>query len=222
MKLRHPSLIKTVGFGLAGVLAGWFSTLRYREFEQEPGVVPQTPGLKERFIYAFWHETLLIPALAYRHQNAYMLISQHADGELIAQICRHLGIRVTRGSTTRGGVAALRQMSKLLDESHVGITPDGPKGPRRVCQLGAVKLASETGRAIIPCGFAFHHCRRMVSWDRFAIPFPFTPCVGISGKPLYVPAGLNRGELENYRIELEEAMLELTNIAEQWAACERW
>jgi lysophospholipid acyltransferase (LPLAT)-like uncharacterized protein len=222
MKLRHPFLIKTASLALSGVLRAWFGTIRYRWRETVPSTTPHTIQSDERYIYAFWHETLLIPAMAYPHSNIHMLISQHADGELIAQICRHLGIRVTRGSTTRGGAAALREMITLSQHSHIAITPDGPRGPRRIAQVGAVKLASETGRAIVPCGFAFHHCWRAPSWDRFAVPYPGTPCVGVAGEPIHVPAGLNRGELENHRIRLEEAMLATTAEAESWAARERW
>src|SRR5215213_6686867 len=123
MKLRHPSLIRAAGFGLAGVLAAWLGTLRYRAFERVKGNIPGSPGQTEPFIYAFWHETLLIPAMAYRHLNAYMLVSQHADGELMAQICRHIGIKVTRGSPKRGGAASLLAMTGLLKHSHIGITP---------------------------------------------------------------------------------------------------
>jgi lysophospholipid acyltransferase (LPLAT)-like uncharacterized protein len=222
MKLRNPLLLRAAGFGLAGFLNVWLGSLRYRYRETVPGVIPQTPGLSERFIYTFWHETLLIPALAYSRQNVHMLISQHADGELISQICRHLGIRVTRGSTTRGGAAALLHMRKLSEHSHIAITPDGPRGPRRVAQLGAIKLASETGLRIVPCGFAFHRCWRAPSWDRFAIPMPTTPCVGVSAAPIAVPGGLNRGELETYRIRLEQSMGEITTLAEEWAARETW
>ncbi|MFQ3650236.1 MAG: lysophospholipid acyltransferase family protein [Gemmataceae bacterium] len=222
MKLRHPFWIKTAALTLSGILQAWFGTLRYRWQEAVPGTTPHSLRGPERFIFTFWHETLLIPAMAYQRQNIHMLISQHADGELIAQICRHLGIRVTRGSTTRGGAAALRQMIELSRRSHIAITPDGPRGPRRIAQLGAVKLASETGRAIVPCGFAFHRCWRAPSWDRFAVPYPGTPCVGVSAEPLAVPPGLDRGELELYRIRLEDAMLQVTAYAESWAARERW
>jgi lysophospholipid acyltransferase (LPLAT)-like uncharacterized protein len=222
MKLRHPSLIKAAGFGLAGVMAAWLGTLRYRAFELVKGNTPWSAAPSDRFIYTFWHETLLIPAFAYSRLNVHILISQHADGELIAQVCRHLGLRVTRGSAKRGGAAALLHMSELLNHSHVAITPDGPTGPRRIAKVGAVKLASETGRAIVPVGFAFHRCWRAPSWDRFAVPLPFTPCVGVNGEAIHVPPGLGRGGLEEYRVRLEQAMLDVTAAAEGRAARERW
>ena len=222
MKLRNPYVLKTAALALSGVLQAWFATLRYRWDEAVPGTTPHTMDGREKFIFTFWHETLLIPAMAYQRQNIHMLISQHADGELIAQICRHLGIRVTRGSTSRGGAAALREMIALSRHSHLAITPDGPRGPRRIAQVGAVKLASETGLAIVPCGFASHRCWRAASWDRFVVPYPGSPCVGVSGPPLWVPRGLDRGELEHYRLRLECALLEVTARAESWATRERW
>lgn len=222
MKLRNPALIRAAGLGLAGVLNAWLGTLRYRSRALVPGIVPTDPTISERFIYAFWHETLLIPAMAYRGQNVRVLISQHADGELIAQVCRHLGLGVVRGSTTRGGAGALKEMMDLASCSHLAITPDGPRGPRRVAQHGAVYLAAETGLAIVPCGFAFHHAWRAPSWDRFAVPMPFTPAVGVAAPPIRVPSGLGRGELEQHRIRLEQAMHEVTRIAEEMAAREQW
>lgn len=222
MKLRHPALINAAGFALAGVLTAWLGSLRYRPFERFPGCIPWRDGTSDTFIYAFWHETLLIPALAYRRLPVHILISQHADGELITQVCRHLGVKVTRGSATRGGAAALLTMQRLLETSSVALTPDGPKGPRRVAKIGAVKLASETGRAIVPLGFAFHRCWRAGSWDRFAVPYPFSPCVGVNAEPIRVPPGVGRGGLENYRVRLEEALLDATRQAEDRAARERW
>ena len=93
---------------------------------------------------------------------------------------------------------------------------------RRVAKIGAVKLASDTGRAIVPLGFAFHRCWRAPSWDRFAVPMPFSPCVGVNAEPIHVPPDLSRGELEEYRLRLEKAMHEVTAIAEDRAAKERW
>lgn len=222
MKLRHPSLINAAGFGVAGLLSAWFATLRYREYQLVPGVSPNTPGMADRYIYAFWHESILVPAMAYGHRNIKILISQHADGEFIAQVVRHLGFTAARGSTTRGGAAALRQMIAGSQRSHLAITPDGPRGPRRIAQLGAVKLASETGRSIVPCGFGSRYCWRARSWDRFVVPHPLSPCVGVAGVPIHVPPGLGRGELELHRVRLEEAMNGVTAIAEERAGRERW
>ena len=221
MKLRG-GLIKPAAFGLSCVLKAWLGTLRFRLRELVPGVAPTTKGLRERFIYVFWHEGLLLPAKAFAHLPLHVLISEHADGELIAQVMKHLGIRSVRGSTTRGGTAALHEMTELASRSHLAFTPDGPRGPRRVMQPGAVALARLTGLRIVPAGFAFHRCWRARSWDRFAIPYPFSPAVCVAGAPISVPRRLDRGGMERCRQQAENALHDVTERAEAWAAEESW
>src|SRR4051812_48250566 len=106
MRIRHPFLIKALGWAGSWFLRGWMSTLRYRQHCQAPNVDPWLPNQQERFIYAFWHENLLLPAYCYRRGHVSVLISQHADGELIAEVCRHLRFHPVRGSSTRGGIEA--------------------------------------------------------------------------------------------------------------------
>jgi hypothetical protein len=108
-----------------------------------------------RLIIAFWHGRQLMMPLAYRGAGAHILISQHRDGELIHRIVSRFGFRSVRGSTTRGGVAALRVLIRLgRSGSDLVITPDGPKGPRQIAQLGAVQLAQATGLPIVPLTFS--------------------------------------------------------------------
>src|SRR5206468_6190352 len=103
-------------------------------------------------LYAFWHEHLLLPAYHYGRRDIRVLISTHADGQLIAEVCRRLGFGLVRGSTTRGGVEAVRQMLRDGGASHLAITPDGPRGPRRRVQPGVSFLASRTGLPVVPMG----------------------------------------------------------------------
>lgn len=222
MKLRHPELLRAAGCLAAWVVRGWVGSLRYRRVLLGPDVDPTTPGQPRRYLYAFWHETLLLPALRYSGTPTKVLISEHADGELIAQACRHLGLGVIRGSTTRGGAKALRQILKLGGTKHLVVTPDGPKGPRRQFQPGAVFLASRTGLPIIPVGFAYHKEWRLNSWDRFALPCPFSPAVGVLGEPLVVPPDADRAALEALRQTAQAAMDRVTALAEERAAAERW
>jgi len=108
-----------------------------------------------RLIIAFWHGRQLMMPLTYRGTGAHILISQHRDGELIHRIVSRFGFRSVRGSTTRGGVMALRELIRL-GRSGVDLvmTPDGPKGPRHVAQIGAVQLAQATGLPIVPLTFS--------------------------------------------------------------------
>src|SRR5262249_9034216 len=127
MKLRHPTLIKAAGFAGALALRIWMRSLRYRYRPLGPNLDPRNKRLG-RHIYAFWHENLLLPASMFAGVKADVLISYHADGQLIAETCKHLGFRVIHGSTTRHGVKAVRHMLTGGCGGHLGITPDGPRG----------------------------------------------------------------------------------------------
>ena len=109
----------------------------------------------QHIIIAFWHGQQLMMAPAYRGTGAHILISQHRDGELIHRIVSRFGFRSVRGSTTRGGAAALRQLIRLgRSGEDLIVTPDGPKGPRQVVQIGVVQLAKTTGLPIVPLTFS--------------------------------------------------------------------
>lgn len=106
-------------------------------------------------IIVFWHGRQLMLPLAYRGKEAYVLISQHRDGELIHRIVSRFGFRSVRGSTTRGGVAALRQLIRLgRSGADLVVTPDGPRGPRQIVQIGVIQLAKATGLPIVPLTFS--------------------------------------------------------------------
>jgi lysophospholipid acyltransferase (LPLAT)-like uncharacterized protein len=222
MKIRHPLLIKAAGFLIAWVIRLWISSLRYLYRPVEEDVTPHAPGLKERFLYVFWHENMLVPAYHYGRPDTWVLISQHADGQMIAQACRHLRMRVVTGSTTRGGVEALRQMLRIGKKAHLVITPDGPRGPRRRVQPGLIYLAARTGLPIIPVGLGYQKASRLPSWDRMALPWPGSAVVVITAARLLVPPDLSRAELEAQRLRVEQAMEQVTAEAERLAAREGW
>src|SRR5262245_58169724 len=130
MKIRRPWMIKALGFAVAWVVRLWIGTLRYRYRPLGPIMIPDRPGFRGRYLFAFWHENILLPAYHYGRRDVCVLISRHADGQLIAEAVRHLGFRVVYGSTTRDGVQAVRQMLRLARKAQLVITPDGPRGPR--------------------------------------------------------------------------------------------
>lgn len=222
MKIRHPLLLRGTGFAIAWLVRAWIGTLRYRRSLLAPNLDPLATGQTRRFIYSFWHETLLLPALHYSRTPTNVLISEHADGELIARACRNLGLGVIRGSTTRGGAKAIRQILKLGGKRHLVVTPDGPRGPRRVVQPGLVFLAARTGLPIVPVGFGYHKCWRLNSWDRFALPYPFSPAVGVLGEPIVVPPDVAKNEIEAWRQTAQAAMDRVMTLAEDRAKSERF
>lgn len=214
MKLRNPWLIRLAAFSSALVLRAWLRTVRARVFSADGREHPPDPNV-QAFIYAFWHESLLAPAKM--RTKVRVMISQSADGELIAQVCRHLGLGTVRGSPKRGGAQAILELLRDGERSHWAITPDGPNGPRRQLKSGIVLLASRAGLPIVPVGVGFTRAWRAGSWDRFAIPRPFSTVVGVLGEPLIVPSDLDAEGIEGHRRRVEEALLSATHAAERWA-----
>ena len=172
------TLLPPVGAGLIGLLG---KVIRIRTEGAE--IVDDLYRRNHRVIIAFWHSRQLMMPLVYRGREAHILISQHRDGELIHRIVARFGFRSVRGSTTRGGAAALRQLIKLgrsgLD---LVVTPDGPKGPRQVVQIGVIQVARATGLPIVPLTFGCSKKKSsragIASWSR-------TPVVAAcsSGEP---------------------------------------
>lgn len=216
MTYRTRWLVPYLAAAVALFIRLWMSTMRKRIVSFDGREHPTDPRV-ERFIYTFWHEGLLAP-LATRPKIR-VLISQHTDGEFIAQVCQRLGIGVVRGSTARGGCQALLEMIRDDDDSmHLGITPDGPRGPRRKLKPGAVMVASQSGMAIVPVGIGFVRAWRFDSWDRFALPCPGSLMVGIVGQPIHVPENLSRQQLHQWAQHVEDRLVELTERADEWAA----
>jgi len=141
-------------------------------------------GQSRHFLLGFWHARMLMMPYGFRGWQGYMLISDHRDGGFIADTMRLIGIRTVRGSSTYGGARALLQMIRKVRTEHcdLGITPDGPKGPREKVQPGTVQLAAKTGLPILPVCYATNHQWRISSWDRFYIPKPFSRGVFVFGE----------------------------------------
>jgi lysophospholipid acyltransferase (LPLAT)-like uncharacterized protein len=217
MKIRSPWLIRRLSWVVARLIRLWIGTLRFRYYHLGPDVSPRQERLTDRYIYAFWHENLLLPAYQYGRPDIWILISQHADGQLIAEATERLGFSTVRGSTTRGGVEAIRQLLKHGQDAALAITPDGPRGPRRQIQPGLIYLAARTGLPIVAAGFGYQRPWRMKSWDRFALPRPWSRAVCVTGVPIAVPADAEREQLEEYRRRVEDELLRYSLMAEQCA-----
>jgi lysophospholipid acyltransferase (LPLAT)-like uncharacterized protein len=214
MKLRSPWLVQLIGFILAFCIRLWVGTLRYRVVSLDGGEHP-ADYRRVRFIYALWHESILFPTNF--RSRIHVLVSQHADGELVNAVSRQLGYRVVRGSTNRGGSRALLQLCRASHDSHLLLVPDGPRGPRRRVQLGLIYLASRTGLPVVGVGVGYQRCWRARSWDRFAMPRPWSLAVGVVAPPIAVPPDLDRHGLELYRRQVEAALSAATEAAERMA-----
>jgi lysophospholipid acyltransferase (LPLAT)-like uncharacterized protein len=178
------------------------------------------------FILAFWHgRILMMPKCWRRGVTIHMLISRHRDGELITRAVRPFGIGTIRGSAAKpgsgkdkGGSAALREILKSLKTGQcIGITPDGPRGPRMRATDGVVSIARLAGVPVIPTAWSARGRWAMNSWDRFLIPKPFTHGVIVWGAPIHVPRDAEGVALEAYRLQIETAMNALTLEADRLA-----
>src|SRR5262245_53811179 len=153
---------------------------------------PQAPALldhKKPVTYAFWHRFQLLLVYERRDLGIHVLVSQSRDGEFIARTLHRFGFRTVRGSSSRGGRAALMALLDTVRAGgQTGITPDGPRGPFRSVQPGVVAVARKTGTPILPLAWAGSRVKELSSWDRFLIPKPFGRYEVVLGEPFTLGA----------------------------------
>lgn len=168
----------------------------------------------EQVIISFWHDQLFLLVFGYPGKHAKLLISSSKDGELLARTMKYFDQDTVRGSSSRGGRAAFKEMLDLCKEkADIVLTPDGPKGPRHVLKDGVVQLARMSGRPVLPMAFVCSRGHRFHSWDRFLFPYPFARGVYSFGKPLYFD---KQEGIEVFRERLKEAMAENLQQAEAY------
>ncbi len=211
-----------ISLAVAPWIASWMlragmATLRRRDFGRQHVEACLNRG--ERVVVAFWHGRLLMMPFGYPGLSVTILISQHRDGEYITRIAECLGFRVVRGSATRGGARAFKQLLQCLRVGgHVVITPDGPKGPGQVAKSGVIELARLSGMPILPVAFGAWPRRILKTWDRFLVPVPFGRGVYAWGEPIYVPADADARAVEKFQSLLADRLDGLVADADALAA----
>ena len=134
-------------------------------------------------------------------------------GELLAQLVERFGFEVVRGSSSRKGVSAMRQLAEVITNGKdVVITPDGPRGPAYELGQGIIFLAQQTGAEVVPINMEYSSCWRVKSWDRFILPKPFSKVRVIFGAPHRVAPTASEPEFEKERVRLQDAMLQLVEM----------
>ncbi len=208
MKIPAP-LALGLGPALGAVaLRALALTLRIRR--EEAAVAPLWAA-HAPIIYAVWHGRILLLPRLYGRRGSHALASRSRDGELVARWISRFGLVPVRGSSTRGGGEALRQLARVLRQGgEVVVVPDGPSGPREVLKAGVIALARLSGAPIVPTAFGASREWRLHSWDEFRIPKPFARCVVRFGEPIRIPAGADRAALEAARKDVEAALRSLT------------
>lgn len=197
--------ISAVGYPLIAALG---ATLRWRtkgfEHFDAIGAAGHQP------IMAFWHGRILPATYYFRRRGIVVITSENFDGEWIARIIGRFGFGTARGSTSRGGLKALHQLTRDVAAGRpVGFTVDGPRGPARVAQPGAVWLAKATGHPVLPFHLEANRYWTLNSWDRTQIPKPFATVSIVIGEPFYVPSGADEEEIELARQLLEQRLKDL-------------
>jgi lysophospholipid acyltransferase (LPLAT)-like uncharacterized protein len=217
MKDRTPLWLRGAGMLSAQGLHAWMGTLEYRAmfYDRSVDAIYESPTPR---IYIFWHEYILIPLYIRGNCNLTMLLSRHRDADILARVARHMGHECVRGSTYRGGSAAIIELARRGRHMHMAITPDGPRGPRRQLAQGPIFLASRLGLPIVPMGLGFDRPWRTPTWDKFAVPRPFSRARGVVGPEVYIPPDLDRDGMELHRQAVERLLTEMTVEAETWAA----
>lgn len=154
-------------------------------------------GERVRCLYAGWHGDLWHSSFMLRSEQIAVLVSTHRDGELVARVLARLGYGLVRGSSTRGGAHAMREITRAARDGagDLAVTIDGPKGPAHQAKDGILYAASRTGLPIVPVGLSVERAWHVNSWDRLTIGKPFTRVAMALGDELYVPADVDHREL---------------------------
>jgi len=178
-----------------------------------------TGAPKEKFIFAIWHNRLSLCLVLYRryiarpapeHRMAAM-VSASRDGGLLARILELFGVEPVRGSSSRRGPQALRELISWGERGYdLAITPDGPRGPCYHVQEGVISTAQITGLIIVPVAYHLNWKFRLKSWDRFQVPLPFAVCDITVGRVMRVPREATDGEREALRQQLENELRSIT------------
>jgi lysophospholipid acyltransferase (LPLAT)-like uncharacterized protein len=177
-------------YRVAGAVGGFaldalFGTIRTTVLDADPAAPYRARG--EPVIYVCWHGRLLPLAYQHRRQEVLTLVSRSADGEYIARALERWGYGSVRGSSSRGGDRALRELVRLVRAGRsVSITPDGPRGPRERVKPGALLVAQLTGRPLIPAAAGASRAWWFGKWDRFLVPKPFSEIRVSYGTPQFV------------------------------------
>ncbi len=191
--------------------------LDYRLYHFDRSADTARPEYNEHCIFCFWHEYIGVTLPKWGRTPLTVLCSQHRDGEFVNQVAAGLNLHIVRGSTNRGGSAAIRQLKRNSHFSSIAITPDGPRGPRREMAAGAIYLASKLNMPIVPVGIGIDRSWRLKTWDQFAIPKPGARVRLVLGPKIRIDAGRDRQRLEQHRLGFETLMNGLCDQAQLWA-----
>jgi len=183
-------------------------TYRYKYIDVTNKVNAEEHSDNQAMIMATWHGNCFSGILAHRSQNFVPLMSQSKDGDMVAFVCKRLGIKPVRGSSSRGGKEAREIIVKnLADGYSSAITVDGPSGPIHEVKMGIVDIARRGKVAILPFGAIPNRYWALKTWDKFRIPKPFAQIRVFYGEPILVPAETLKEDQGKFADEVKKALM---------------
>lgn len=211
MRIRNPLLLKFAAWFGVWALRGIFKTLRVEWHLTDPAGNPYIePISDQRYAFCVWHDSLLGAAFVKPPVNTVILTSRHADASILAYAANMIGMKAVRGSSSKGGAEAARQMITQTKGKHFTVTPDGPRGPRREIKPGIVYIGAKTEHPIVPCAFDASKAWRIKGrWTDMLIPKPFSKLYVVTAAPIVVPKRVRKEQLEEYTAKLQQSMDEV-------------
>lgn len=194
---------------------GWTSRVLWLDVQEKERVEKE----QGNFIYAFWHGRQVFITWAYRNTGNTALVSRSKDGEYIARVVTLFGETVVRGSSSRGGAQSVMELKSALDGGKiVGLTPDGPRGPKQTVSGGILFLAQKTGKPILPLTYSSKRKLVFHGWDDYWVPLPFSRIALALGRPIRVLPG---DDLEKKSEELARELNRITELADDFVLGKR-
>ena len=204
-------LLADAGWALAWLIG---RSLRWEEHGREHLAAARASG--RPILFVFWHNRLLHTGYRLSRERLVMMVSQSRDGDIIARVAHDQGIASVRGSTSRGGPAALRALARAMKQHGLcgGITPDGPRGPRYALQPGVLLAARLAGALVVPVALGFSRKTVFSSWDAFQLPWPFARARFVFGEAVSLSSSEGAAAFEELRADLERRLMAVTEEAD--------
>ncbi len=204
---KQRVIIRVAGFALYWLIRVIGATMRFEVKGWE------NFSATEPMVYCFWHNRIPIATYFWRARGIVVMSSRSFDSEYIARFIQRFGYGAARGSSTRGGKAALIQMIRAVrDGKSAAFTVDGPRGPIYEAKPGAVLLAAKSNAALLPFSISLNRYWQLPSWDRIQIPKPFARAIVVLGNPIKVADDPATHEAKHQ--ELQEALEELRHASD--------
>jgi lysophospholipid acyltransferase (LPLAT)-like uncharacterized protein len=202
----NPVLLNSIGWIGAKLILGFCSTYRENVFGKE--LFDEMSKMSRKILVSCWHRGIIFYGYFFRGLNAGTIGSLSKDAEIPAAIVEYLGVKVFKGSSTRGGHAALDAIIDYVNSGNYGgFNPDGPVGPQYISKPGMIQIAARTGAPIIPFAWDAEPSWEFNTWDKMILPKPFSRlCVIFDREAMHVPPGLGIEEYEKFRQAFDRRM----------------